>query len=106
MKILASLKGVGGEFEINRLVGAVGAASYILCSNGFVAQQVFYLGKPFNLTEYCIAFPGGLTVVLGAIAGAVAVKDRNVASAKIISDTGTIPTKPPAGPQTPTEDVK
>lgn len=99
-----ALRGAGGEFEINRVVGAVGTIAYIGCANAFVAIN-FAKGQTFNVTEYCLAFPGGLAVCVGAIAGAVSIKDRNVATAKVISETGAVPTPPPAGPPVPTESV-
>ena len=86
-----ALKGFGGEFEINRVVGAFGTTVYVVAAQLFVAWNMIN-GKDFSLTEYCIAFPGGLAVCVGAIAGAVAVKDRNVAVAKTINDTGANPT--------------
>lgn len=86
-----ALRGLGGEFEINRVVGAIGGVAYIIGANVFVAWNMVQ-GKEFNVTEYCLAFPGGLAVVVGAIAGAVSVKDRNVATAQVIRDTGSMPT--------------
>lgn len=83
MNILAALKGSGGEFEINRLVGALGATAYIVGANAFVCWDVIHLGHTFDVTAYCLAFPTGLGVAVGSIAGAVAIKDRNVASAKL-----------------------
>jgi hypothetical protein len=97
--ITSALRGSGGEFEINRVVGAFGATAYVICGNAFVAYDVVWKGHPFNVTEYCLAFPGGLAVAVGAIAGAVSLKDRNVATAKVISETGAVPAPPPAGPQ-------
>lgn len=82
MQIAAMLKGIGGEFEINRVVGAFGATAYIICANAFVAWQVFWLGKEFNVTEYCLAFPSGLGVAVGSVAGSIALKDRQVAKAR------------------------
>lgn len=82
MKIAAMLKGIGGEFEINRVVGAFGATAYIICANVFVAWQVFWQGREFNVTEYCLAFPSGLGVAVGAVAGSIALKDRQVAKAR------------------------
>lgn len=99
LDLSAALKGISGEFEINRVVGAIGTLFYILGLHLFVGYRVFWLEEQFNVTEYCLAFPGGLAVCVGAIAGAVAVKDRNVASAKVTLDTGAIPAPPPAGPQ-------
>ncbi len=98
-----ALKGIGGEFELNRVVGAVGGIIYIIGAQVFVAWNMAN-GKEFDLIGYCAAFPGGLAVIVGSIAGAVAWKDKGVASAKIIEQTGAIPTKPPAGPSVPTGD--
>lgn len=98
-----ALRGAGGEFEVNRVVGALGATVYIACANIFVAYNVIWLKQPFNVAEYCLAFPGGLGVAVGAIAGAVAYKDRGVATAQVIRETGAVPVAPPAGPQVPVE---
>ena len=81
MKILQALKGISGEFEINRVVGAIGGISYIIFANLFEGWEVLIVGKPFDLTAYCLSFPAGLGAVVAAIAGAVAIKDRNVARA-------------------------
>jgi hypothetical protein len=72
------LRGANGGLEINRVVGALGGISYVICGNviAFVTDA--------GLTEYCIAFPGGLAALGLGTAGAVAIKDRNVASAKVI----------------------
>lgn len=99
-----ALRGIGGEFEVNRVVGAFGATAYVVCGNFFVAYNVCWLKQPFNITEYCLAFPGGLAVAVGAIAGAVAVKDRQVATAQVIKETGAVPAPPPAGPPVPVEE--
>jgi hypothetical protein len=101
--ITNALRGISGEFEINRVVGAIGTLAYISCSNAFVAYNVIWMRQAFNVTEYCLAFPGGLAVCVGAIAGAVSLKDRNVATATVIRDTGAVPAPPPAGPQVPVE---
>ena len=82
MKWTSIFKGTGGEYEANRFVGTIGAISYIACANGFVGYEVLIKGREFDLTAYCLSFPTGLGVAIGAIAGAVAIKDRNVAKAK------------------------
>ena len=76
-----ALKGIGGEYEINRLLGAIGCVAYIVGAHAFVAWNLA-LGREFDLTAYCLAFPSGLGVAVGSIAGAVALKDRSVAAAK------------------------
>lgn len=82
MKILDALRGITGTFEINRIVGAFGAATYIISAPAFEAWDMLYNHRPFDITAFCLAFPAGLAVAVGAIAGAVAVKDRNVATAR------------------------
>ena len=97
MNILSALKS-RGEFEVSRTIGGVGAFAYVVCANAFVAWSISK-GEHFDLTAYCLAFPGGLAVVVGGTAGAVAIKDRNVAVAKITADTGSAPgLAAPAGP--------
>lgn len=101
-----ALRGVSGEFEVNRVVGAFGATAYVICANVFVGWEIFVKGREFDVTEYCLAFPGGLGVAVGAIAGAVAIKDRNVAAAKVITETGAVPAPPPDGPPVPVPTVQ
>lgn len=93
MKILEALKGIGGEFEINRVVGAFGGFSYIVGANAFVAWNM-HRGVPFDLTAYCLSFPTGLAAVVGSIAGAVSLKDRNVAKAIQTRDGTNVPAEP------------
>lgn len=75
------LRGISGEFEINRVIGAFGAFSYIATANGMVIYERLWCSVKFDLSTYCLVFPTGLAACVGAIAGAVAVKDRNVAKA-------------------------
>lgn len=93
--ITHALKGINGNFEINRLVGGLGGLVYIICANVFVGYEVFWQGKPFDITAYCLAFPSGIAAIVAGTAGAVSWKDNGVASAKITEQTGTIPAKPP-----------
>lgn len=99
-----ALRGIGGEFELNRLVGFFGGVVYVIGAHVFVGYEVFWLGRGFDVTAYCLAFPGGLAVVAGGTAAAVSIKDRNVASAKIIEQTGAVPTPAKDGAQVPTGD--
>lgn len=74
-------KGSGGDFEVNRFVGGVGVLVYIVAVPAFVAWNMAQ-GREFDVVAFCAAYPAGLGVAIGAIAGAVALKDRNVAKAK------------------------
>lgn len=103
--ITHALRGIGGEFEINRVAGAFGTVVYVIAANAFVVWNMVK-GEAFNVTEYCLAFPGGLAVCVAAIAGAVAVKDRNVAVAQTVRDTGSMPGKAAALPTGEPTDVR
>jgi len=80
------LKGADGTVELNRLVGFVGGVLYIVCANVFTGWEVFMRGRDFDITAYCLAFPGGLAVASGGSALAIAVKDRSVATARATLD--------------------
>lgn len=95
MKILNMLRGITGEFEVTRVVGAFGATAYVVGSHAFIAWDMLYNHRPFNVTEYCLAFPSGLAAALGAIAAAASVKDRNVATATVVQNTGAQPGQAP-----------
>jgi hypothetical protein len=85
MSILNALRGISGEFEVQRILGAAGTLIYAMTAPAFVALGVI---KNVSLTEFCLSYPAGLAACVGATAGAIAVKDRNVATAtKVISDT-------------------
>ncbi len=88
------LRGSNGGIEINRLVGGAGGAVYITAAPAFQAWEI-YQGSGFDVTAFCLAYSAGLAGIVGGTAGAVAIKDRNVASAKVIEATGSKPATPP-----------
>ena len=98
-----AFKGLNGEFEAVRLLGAAGVASFILGANGFQAWNIAN-GHPFDVASYCTFFPAGLAAVIAAIAGGAAWKDKGVASAKVTAQTGAIPTPALDGARVPTGD--
>lgn len=96
-----ALKGVNGGYELNRLVGAFGGFVYVIGAQAFMAWHLWH-GNDFDVTAYCLAFTGGLATLAGGTAAAVAIKDRNVASAKVIEQTGAVPTPAKDGAKVPT----
>lgn len=103
MSILNALKGIGGEFEVQRILGAAGTVVYTVTAPIFVAAEVI---KNVSFTEFALSYPAGLGACIGATAGAIALKDRHVASARVIQETGAVPTKAPAGAQVPTREME
>lgn len=98
MGIINALKGIGGEFEVQRVLGAIGTLTYTVSVPALVATGVI---KDVDITAFCLAYPGGLAACIGATAGAIAWKDKAVASAKVTEQTGAIPAAPPDGPRVP-----
>lgn len=101
--LLSALKGIGGDYEVQRVLGAFGTLTYSIAAPAFMGLDII---KGVSLTEFCLAYPSGLAACIGATAGAIALKDRQVAMAKVVSETGAVPAPPPAGPKVPTEEVQ
>lgn len=79
MSLLDALKGINGQYEIQRILGAFGTVVYVVCAPALVwAEKV-----TATLDTFCLVYPAGLGVCIGATAGAIALKDRQVASAKV-----------------------
>lgn len=79
MSIFNALRGTSGEFEIQRILGGWGTIVYVVTAPLFVATRII---PNVSFTEFCIAYPAGLAACVGASAGAIALKDRQVAKAK------------------------
>ena len=78
MTILNALKGIGGEFEVQRILGAFGSVVFIVS-----APALVWAGKiTASFDSFCLAYPAGIAACIGATAGAIALKDRQVAKAK------------------------
>lgn len=82
MNILSAMRGFGGEPEVIRTLGMIAMAAFLLGCLVFTAWNLL-AGRAFGLTEWCIAVPGGVGAILGAISGAARVKDTGVANAQV-----------------------
>lgn len=78
MTILNALKGIGGEFEVQRIIGAFGSLVFIVS-----APALVWAGRiQASFDSFCLAYPAGIATCIAATAGAIALKDRQVAKAK------------------------
>lgn len=75
------LRGVTGEPELVRSLGALGVGVYIVAAHGFVIWNMAR-GVAFDITAYCLAFPGGLTTIIAGVGTAAGFKDKAVAQAR------------------------
>lgn len=88
------LRGINGTIELNRLSLFLAAVGYIFGSLAFQGWSIWN-GAEFDVTAFCLSFGGGFAALIGGGAGAVAIKDRNVAASKVIEETGSKPATPP-----------
>lgn len=78
MTILNAFKGISGEYEVQRILGAFGSVVFIVS-----APALVWAGKiTASFDSFCLAYPFGIATCIGATAGAIALKDRQVAKAK------------------------
>lgn len=80
MTILNALKGITGEFEVQRIIGAFGSIVFIVNAPALVWAGIIQV----SFDSFCLAYPAGIAACIGATAGAIALKDRNVAKAKMV----------------------
>ncbi len=76
------LRGIGGEFEIGRVLLAASGLSAIVSPIAFQLLFMIHNGWKFNVTEWCIAYPGGLAALAGIGVFSIGQKDKGVATAK------------------------
>lgn len=82
--MLDAFRGIGGRYEVQRALGAFGTVVYVV-----TAPALVWTGRiTASFDSYCLAYPAGIAACLGATAGAIALKDRNVARAKRVEREG------------------
>lgn len=89
------LRGINGAPELNRLSLFLAVIGYVVGTLAFQGWALSDNPSAFDVTAFCLAFGGGFAALIGGGAGAVAIKDRNVAASKVIEETGSKPATPP-----------
>jgi len=82
MNILNALKGISGEFEIGRVLLASGGAAAIITPIAFQAADMIWHSARFDVTAWCLAYPGGLAAISGFGVFSIGNKDKAVAAAR------------------------
>ncbi|MDB5707869.1 MAG: hypothetical protein JWN66_4985 [Sphingomonas bacterium] len=80
MSLTNFLRGIGGEFEIGRVLLTSAGAAAIFTPIGFQAWDMAK-GGHFDVTAWCIAYPGGLAALVSAGILGIGSKDKSVATA-------------------------
>jgi hypothetical protein len=82
MKILNILRGITGDFEIGRVSLAVGGFFAVTSPIGFEIYEIGWNGGHFDVTAWCLAYPGGLVALVAGGVFAIGNKDKQVAAAQ------------------------
>jgi hypothetical protein len=82
MKILGALKNINGEFELGRLLLAGSGIAGITTPIIFETLDMYHNGWHFDVTAWCVAYPGGLAALASLGVFAIGKKDKAVAEAK------------------------
>lgn len=82
MSFPSLLKGITGEFEIGRVLLASSGCAAITTPIAFQLLDMAHNGWHFDVTAWCVAYPGGLAALAGIGVFAIGNKDRNVSIAR------------------------
>lgn len=82
MTLLNALRGISGEFEIGRVLLASGGAAAIVTPIFFQAADMIWHQAHFDVTAWCLAYPGGLAAISGVGVFTIGSKDKAVAAAR------------------------
>lgn len=95
MGISNILKGIGGDFEIGRVSLAIGGLFAVSSPIAFEIWEMGWKNGHFDVTAWCLAYPTGLVALVAGGVFAIGNKEKQVASAQTVRDTGSLPGKAP-----------
>lgn len=81
MTLSNALKGISGEYEVGRSLLAIGGLAAIISPVAFVAWDMAK-GAHFDVTAFCLAYPGGLGAMVASGVISIGTKDKSVAVAR------------------------
>ncbi len=76
------LRGIGGEFEIGRVLLASSGLAGITTPIIFEAISMYHNGFHFDVAAWCVAYPSGLAALGGIGIFTIGNKDKAVAFAR------------------------
>jgi hypothetical protein len=82
MKILDIIRGLNGHFEISRASLVVGGFFATTSPIGFEIYELGWNGGHFDVTAWCLAYPGGLVTLVAGGVFAIGSKEKSIANAQ------------------------
>ena len=86
VKFLDILKSSGsGQPEIGRVSLAAGTFASVVSPIGFEIYEVGWNGGHFDITAWCLAYPGGLVALVAGGVVAIGQKEKSIANARQVT---------------------
>lgn len=82
MTIANILKSTTGEFEIGRVSLAIGGGFAVVTPVVFEILDMIHNGYHFDVTAWCVAYPGGLVALVAGGVFAIGNKEKQIAAAR------------------------
>ena len=82
MTITNIFRGIGGEFEIGRVSLGIGGLFAVVSPIAFEIYEIGWNGGHFDITAWCLAYPGGLGALVASGVLAIGNKEKSVATAR------------------------
>jgi hypothetical protein len=83
MKIFDILRGINGRFEIGHVSLVIGGFFATTSPIGFEIYEIGWNGGHFDVTAWCLAYPGGLVALVTGGVFAIGSKEKAVANAQM-----------------------
>lgn len=83
MKILDILRATGGEFEIGRVSLAIGGFAAVVTPIAFEIYEIGWNGGHFDVTNWCLAYPGGIAALVSSGIYSIGNKEKQIATARL-----------------------
>lgn len=83
MKILDILRSSAGDFEIGRVSLAIGGFASVITPVVFETYEIGWNGGHFDVSSWCLAYPGGLAALVTSGIFAIGNKEKQIATARL-----------------------
>jgi hypothetical protein len=81
------LRGIGGDLEIGRVSLAIGGFFAVFSPIAFEVYEIGWNGGHFDVTAWCLAYPGGLAALVTSGILVIGNKEKQVAVARLTAAT-------------------